>query len=178
MGPHDVLVATYTSTIRSAHREVTIFPLYIPTVFWLSSVLGLQILKTAYCFIFFISIVSQFLCLILSDRQGSGTRKDRQSQRRLKLLPQLSHKVGALLLFLPLSNSERLRLSQHIKIKWWGHNWCLYSSSSIISQIIARKDSAVLLFRQLFLLHVHKEGKSQHHPGVCAAYCGIYTQWF
>lgn len=87
--------------------------------------------QAAYCFIFFIRTVSQFLCLILSDRQSSGTRQDRRSWRRLKLLPQLSHKVGALLLFPPLSNSDRPTLSQLIKMKWWGHNWCLYSSCSI-----------------------------------------------
>lgn len=104
--------------------------------------------QAAYSFFFFISIFSQFLCLILSDRQGSGTRQDRPSRRRLKLLPQMSHKVGTLLLFPLLSNSERLGLSQLIKIKWRGHNWCLYSLCSIISPIIASENSAVLLLRQ------------------------------
>lgn len=90
--------------------------------------------QAAYCFIFlfFISAISQFFCLMLSDRQGSGTRQDSQSwRRRLKLPPQLSHKVGARLLFPPLSNFDRPRLSHFIKMKWWGHNWCLYSSCSI-----------------------------------------------
>lgn len=49
----------------------------------------------------------------------------------------MSHRDIALLLFLPLSNSECPGLSQLIKLKWWGHELYLYNLYSVIFPITA-----------------------------------------
>lgn len=69
-GPSGASVATYTSTILSAQREIAIFPLYIPTVFWLSSVLGPQILSKLPTLFFFSSVssLSSFASSCLTGR--------------------------------------------------------------------------------------------------------------
>lgn len=152
MGANDVSVATYINNTVCSEKSCNFPIIFSDCILIVKCSWALDPQQAAYCFIFFISSVSQFLCLILSDRQGFGTRQDRQSRRRLKLLPQLSHKVGARSLFPPLSISDRPRLSQLVKIKWWGHNWCLYSSCSIhhISNHGKYTDSAVFLLRQFF----------------------------
>lgn len=96
---------------------------------WSPSVLVPQITSMLTPFILSIFSLSSYVSSSLSfgmsakiSRLGGFWIKARQFGRwRLKLLPQMSHKDGALMLFLPLCICECLSMSQLIKMKCWDH---------------------------------------------------------
>lgn len=85
---------------------------------------------TSYVSLSFSYVVSKI------SRHAGFWNKTRQSGRwRLELLPQMSRKDSALMLFLPLCICECLWMSQLIKMKWWSHCWYLLSPQLVSYRI-------------------------------------------
>lgn len=100
----------------------------MPFPFWLQSVIFPWLASTLSTFLLPIFSLTLYVWSSLSfvvskiSRHARFWNKTRQSGRwRLELLPQISRKDSAPMLFLPQCVSERPRMSPLIKMKWLDH---------------------------------------------------------